>query len=81
MYSIKQAAAALGLSPGTVYGLCAARRIRHERYGLGRGRIKIPEDALQEYRQRSTIEVVQVAASVPPPPAPTITPKHLRLPS
>jgi excisionase family DNA binding protein len=66
--SAAAAAKELGVSVGTVYGLCASRKIRHERHGLGRGRIKIPEDALEEYRRRVTVDVGQEA--VPPSPAP-----------
>jgi hypothetical protein len=32
---VKKAAERLGVSPATVYGLCAAKKIRHERHGLG----------------------------------------------
>ena len=32
------------------------QRIRHERHGMGRGTIRIPEDALDEYRQTVTVE-------------------------
>jgi excisionase family DNA binding protein len=64
-YSVAEAAKELGVSVGTVYGLCSGRRLRHERIGLGRGRIKIPEDALEEYRRSVTV-VVERAASVPP---------------
>jgi excisionase family DNA binding protein len=66
--SVAEAAKELGVSAGTVYALCAARKLRHERHGLGRGRIKIPEDALAEYRRSVTVGVEREAAS--PPPAP-----------
>ena len=56
LLTVKQAAERLGISAATVYQLCSARRIRHERHGLGRGTIKIPEDALDEYRRSVTIE-------------------------
>lgn len=55
LLSVKEAADRLGISPGVVYGLCSRRLLRHERYGLGRGKIKIPEDAVDEYRQRVTV--------------------------
>jgi excisionase family DNA binding protein len=64
--TVKQAAERLGVSPGLVYGLCAARQIRHERHGLGRGAIRIPEAALDEYRRGRTVDVQPGAASVPP---------------
>ena len=50
MLSVKQAAERLGVSPALVYALCTKKRIRHERHGLGRGVIRIPDDALEEYR-------------------------------
>lgn len=49
--TVKQAAERLGISQSLVYGLVAAGKIRHERHGLGRGTIRIPEDALEEYRR------------------------------
>jgi len=67
-FSVAEAAKELGVSAGTVYALCASRRLRHERHGLGRGRIKIPEDALAEYRRSVTVDVERGAAA--PPPAP-----------
>jgi excisionase family DNA binding protein len=51
MLSVKQAAARLGISASLVYGLCAAGKIRHERHGLRRGKIVIPEEAMEEYRK------------------------------
>jgi excisionase family DNA binding protein len=60
--SVRQAAERLGISTALVYALCVQRRIRHERHGLGRGVIRIPEDALEEYRKGTT---VGTAATVP----------------
>jgi excisionase family DNA binding protein len=51
MLSVKDAAKELGVSASLIYRLCAAGRIRHERHGLGRGTIRIPHDALDEYRK------------------------------
>jgi len=75
LLTVKEAAAQLGVSTGIVYGLCARRLLRHERYGLGRGRIKIPEDAIAEYRRSVT---VAVAASMPLA-TPRVKLKHLSL--
>ncbi len=75
MLTVKQAAVRLGVSPALVYSLCAARRIRHRRVGLGRGKILIPEDALEEFGQKCTIGAEEV--SVPPPPRPRVKLKHL----
>jgi excisionase family DNA binding protein len=67
MLTVKQAAERLGVSVGLIYALCAARRLRHERHGLGRGKILIPEDSLQEYRRRCTIEAGERAKPAPAP--------------
>ncbi len=55
LLTVREAAERLGVSPGLIYGLCARKRLRHERYGLGRGTIKIPEDAIDELRLRVTV--------------------------
>jgi excisionase family DNA binding protein len=49
--TVKQAAEQLGVSLALVYGLCASGRIQHERYGVGRGTIRISEEALEDYRE------------------------------
>src|SRR4051812_2504722 len=56
LLTIAEAAGALSLSVRTVRGLCAERRLRHERHGLRGGSIRIPEDALAEYRQGVTVQ-------------------------
>jgi excisionase family DNA binding protein len=76
LFSVREAAAKLCLSESTVYGLCKRRRLRHERHGLGRGTIRIPEDALQEYRARVTVGVKE---GTPPPPRPRVKLKNLSL--
>lgn len=57
MMTVKQAAETLGVSAGLMYELVAARRIAHERHGLGRGKILIPLVAIEDYRLRQTIGV------------------------
>ena len=54
--TVKEAAEQLRISAALVYALCAAKKIRHERHGLGRGKIVIPAEAVGEYRQRCTVE-------------------------
>ncbi len=86
LLSVRQAAERLGVSAALVYALCEQRRMRHERHGLGRGCIRIPEDALEEYRKSVTVAVKrqEAAASPPPPPSsvkPGVSLKHLRLSS
>jgi|HubBroStandDraft_1064217.scaffolds.fasta_scaffold663679_2 excisionase family DNA binding protein len=53
MLTIKRAAEILNVSPGLIYALCAHGRIQHERYGLGRGTIRIREEAIVEFQARS----------------------------
>ena len=53
--TVREAAAALRVSPGLVYALCATGALTHERHGLGRGTIRIPADALREYEQRARV--------------------------
>jgi excisionase family DNA binding protein len=78
--TVKQAAAELGVSEALVYQLCSSRKLRHERHGLGRGKILIPEEALQEYRQGVTVRAREGAGGwTPPPSAPPLRLKHLKL--
>jgi excisionase family DNA binding protein len=65
-FSVAEAAKELGVSDGTVYGLCSRRKIRHERIGLGRGTIRIPEDAVEEYRRSVTVAPVLQEGASPP---------------
>ncbi len=74
MLTVKQTAETLGISQSLVYGLCAAGKIRHERHGLGRGTIRIPADALDEYRQRAT----KTETSTPPQKKEKTKPRHLQ---
>ncbi len=53
--SVREAAEKLGVSTALVYALCARKRIRHERHGLGRGTIKITDESLEEYRRTVTV--------------------------
>ena len=65
MFSVREAAESLGISVSLVYALCAQKRLRHERHGLRRGKIVIPEDALEEYRRKQTVGVEERGG--PPP--------------
>ena len=42
--SVREYAAAYGVSAATVYAMCAANKLRHVRLGAGRGTIRIQED-------------------------------------
>ena len=67
LLTVLEVAARLGLSTSLVYALCHRRKIRHERHGLGRGKILIPEDALEEYHRRQTVQVEEGSNGSPPP--------------
>lgn len=56
LLTVKEAAPRLRLSPPSVYALCAARRLRHQRVGVGRGKILIPADAIAEYLAKGTVK-------------------------
>jgi excisionase family DNA binding protein len=69
MLTIKDAAKELKLSVNFVYRLVGSKLLRHERHGRGkRARIRIPEDALEEYRRSKTISVEKEVESPPPRP-------------
>ena len=65
--NVKQAAERLEISVSLVYSLAAAGKLRHCRVGHGRGRLRIPEDAIEEYLARCTFGVREEkpAASLP----------------
>ena len=77
MYSVSEAAGELGVSRTLVYALCQRRKIRHERHGLGKGKIVIPADALEDYRRSVTATPAERAAAPPSLPVPRL--KHLSL--
>jgi excisionase family DNA binding protein len=78
LLTIAEAAEALHLSETTVRSLCKTRKLRHERHGVGRGAIRIPEDAIEEYRASVTVRAAGQTPA-PPPPRPAVTLKHLQL--
>lgn len=78
LLTVTEAAEALHLSESTVRALCSGRKLRHERHGVGRGRILIPDDAIEEYRASVTVRAgtANIAAPAPRPP---VSLKHLKL--
>ena len=54
--TVREAATELRCSAATVYALCAARKLRHQRVGVGRGKILIPPDAITEYLAKGTVK-------------------------
>ncbi len=57
MLTVKEVAGQLGISPSLVYALCARGLLVHERYGLGRGTVRISEQAIEDYRTRRDRDV------------------------
>ena len=80
VFTVKQTAERLGVSASLVYGLCSAGRLRHERYGLGRGTIRVPPDALDEYRRAQTVPAASRVATTPAPKTKPVQFKHLTIP-
>lgn len=82
LLTVKQAAERLNVGVGTVYALCARRKLAHVRVGAGRGTLRIEERALDEYISGATVR-----PAGPPAPQdrtsaakrPAITLKHLSL--
>jgi len=70
--TVKQAAETLGISTALVYSLCAAGKIVHERYGLGRGTIRISEESLRVYQEQSRATPPRIAK---------VELKHIRMPA
>lgn len=56
LLTVKEAASKLRLSAASVYALCAAKKLRHQRVGVGRGKILIPPDAIEEYLAKGTVK-------------------------
>src|SRR5262245_37271272 len=65
LLAIKEAAQRLGVCPSTIYELCAHRNLTHVRVGVGRGTIRVPEQALQDYIAQVTVQP-DVPAGPPP---------------
>lgn len=55
LLTVKEAADRMRLSGASVYALCAAKKLRHQRVGVGRGKILIPPDAVEEYLAKGTV--------------------------
>jgi excisionase family DNA binding protein len=77
LLTVAQASERLGVKPGLVYQLVATRRLRHCRIGRGRGVIRIPEDAIEEYLRSVTVE--PCGALTPEKAVRRVKLRHLRL--
>jgi excisionase family DNA binding protein len=56
--TVKEAAGRMRLSAASVYALCATKKLRHTRVGVGRGKIIIEPGAIVEYLAKGTVSVV-----------------------
>jgi excisionase family DNA binding protein len=72
MLTVKRSAEILNVSPGLVYALCAQGKLEHERFGIGRGTIRIAESALADFRAGA-----RPASRVRPVPRSSAVFKHL----
>ena len=81
LLTVAEVATTLRLKPGTVYSLVAARKLRHSRVGLGRGRIVIPADAIEEYLAGTTVGAEEAERPPKTAAAPNRRPafKHIRV--
>lgn len=78
--TVKEAAPLMRVSAATVYALCAAKKIRHQRVGVGRGKILIPPDAVTEYLAKGTVPSADAPPPRSPPPTPRPpAPRHVRM--
>ncbi len=77
LLTVKEAAAELKVSPCVVYAMVTQRKLRYCRIGCGRGRIRIPDDAIGEYLERCTFGPKKPEAK--PEPVPAFKLKHLRI--
>ena len=49
LYTVAEMAQKLRVSPATVYALCNAKKLAHTRVGVGRGAIRISDEAINNY--------------------------------
>src|SRR5436305_120966 len=66
MLTVRQVAGRLNISVGLVYALCNQGKLSFERYGLGRGTIRVSEESLARYRAGAG--GAATSAAVPPMP-------------
>jgi excisionase family DNA binding protein len=75
LLTIKQVAERLAVSSATAYELCAQRKLAHLRLGVGRGTIRVDEQALDDFIKGTTVQPAEPAA----PKAPPMRLKHLKV--
>jgi excisionase family DNA binding protein len=55
MFSVREVAKRLNVSPSCVYGLISAGKLKCHRIGLARGTIRVSEEALGEFLTKTQI--------------------------
>jgi excisionase family DNA binding protein len=76
--SVREYAAAYGVSSATVYAMCAQGKLPHVRLGTGRGVIRIAKDAA-ERDQANERGLPELQTALPKPRRVNL--RHLRTPS
>jgi excisionase family DNA binding protein len=56
LLTVRECAQMLRVSPGCVYQLVSQNKLPHLRVGCGRGRIRIPEEALAEFLRSNLVD-------------------------
>jgi excisionase family DNA binding protein len=74
-YTVTEAAERLSISGQSVYQLCSRKKLRHLRLGVGRGCVRIPASALDEFIKGATVQPEEPTA----PQAPPRQLKHLKV--
>ena len=77
LYTVKEAALRPTCSDDLVYKLCQTAKLRHIRLGMGRGRIRIREEDIEEFLRGASVGPIKVVTESPK--APPLNLKHLRV--
>ncbi len=64
-FTVKEAAALLSISAQSVYKMCSQKKVRHLRLGIGRGTVRIPASALDDFIAQATVQPDEPAAPEP----------------
>lgn len=65
--AVKNVAERLGVSSQTVYVLCRVGKLRHTRFGIGRGTIRVSEQDLDAFIARCQEESAPTIVNTSPP--------------
>lgn len=65
MLKVKEVAERIGVSVACVYGLIASVKLACHRIGVGRGTIRVSEEQLRAYLERTATQIGEKAAEPP----------------